>query len=465
MSDHHTAFVALPTWEYQSPELRRRGIEIDVGLLAETLVYYEKLLVYPGNRHEFASLVRWFAQRGLINELIALLRYGVLQIYDYAFLVQTFVDRGQFHLLNITDTVMSQPNSFWGRYIDNGILIKEFSSHLEFEQFQQAIDGKVIEVKVDDFGPTVENANADYFNPKRNALLTQLLLEDLYAEKGLGPPPEVEVSVRRSQSGSVELSWNFDAEAIAGSLGITGVDTRVSPGLAFLTLPLSAAANANRYLLSAMSQQSDLFLPQPISVPVGDKLYEASIGQTQVAIEEFQEEVEFPDLRLLVNGGEIEFQDVLLFRCKAGRFRKWLQDEADRDRSALLAYHKEVAVEVNFTRGLRKSLHLFGVLGGGSALGAAVGTQTSADPLVGGVVGAIVGSGLSYVSQLGEGLMADWKPVVFGNWYSARIAKIREANRAQERQLKPLGLDRAHSDADDRRLTKARKRSRRKRRR
>src|SRR5918999_3939982 len=76
VSDHSMAFVPIPTWEYQSPELHKRGIQIDIGLLAEALVYYDKLLVYPGNRHEFASFVRWFAQRGLINELIALLRDG-----------------------------------------------------------------------------------------------------------------------------------------------------------------------------------------------------------------------------------------------------------------------------------------------------------------------------------------------------------------------------------------------------
>lgn len=461
MSDHNLAFVPIPTWEYQSPELQKRGIQIDIGLLAEALVYYDKLLVYPGNRHEFASFVRWFIQRGQINELIALLQDGTIQIYDYAFLINPFVHEGQFHLMNITDEVMSQPNSFVRRYIDNGLLINEFSNHLKFDQFQKAIEGKVIEVKVDGFGPTVENATADYFNPKRNALLTQVFLDDSYALNGLVTPPEVEVSVRRrGQAGQVDVSWNFNVEAVAKALGIKGVDTRVSPGLALLTIPLSAAANANRYLLSAMKENSDLYLPQPISFAIGDKLYEASIGQTQVAIEELQEDVDFPDLRLLLNSGEVGFEDVLLFRRKGVKFRKWLQDEAERDRRAFFAYHKELAEEANFTRGARKSLRLFGVLGG-SALGTALGVAISSDPLVGGVTGSLIGTGLTYL--LGEGLMAGWKPVAFGNWYAARIAKIREANEARERLLTPLGLNQEQRRDEERRLKKVRKRKRRKR--
>lgn len=461
MSDHSTAFVPIPTWEYQSPELRKRGIQIDIGLLAEALVYYDKVLVYPGNRHEFASFVRWFAQRGQINELIALLADGTIQIYDYAFLVHAFVHEGQFQLMNITDEVMSQPNSFAGRYIDNGLLINEFSSHLEFDQFRKAIEGKTIEVKVDGFGPTVENATADYFNPKRNALLTQVFLNDSYALNGLGTPPEVEVLVRRQKlTGKVDVSWNFNVEAVARTLGIKGVDTRVSPGLALLTFPLSAAANANRYLLSAMKEHSDLYLPQPISFAIGDKLYEASIGQTQVAIEELEEDVDFPDLRLLLNRGEVGFQEVLLFRRKAVKFRKWLQDETARDRRAFFAYHKELAEEVNFTRGVRKSLRLFGALGG-SAVGTGLGVAISPDPLVGGVTGSLIGSGLTLL--LGEGLMSGWKPVAFGNWYAARIVKILEANEAREKLLRPLGLDQAQLRGEERRLANARKRNKRKR--
>lgn len=465
MSDHRTALVPISTWEYQSPELYQRGVQTDVGLLAEALVYYEKLLVYPGNPHEFASLVRWFVQRGLINNLLALLRDGTIQIYYYAFSVQVFMDGSPFSLLNITDEVMSKPNSFARRYVDNGILINEFPSHVEFDQFRKAIEGRIIEVKVEDFGPTVENANADYFNPKRNALLTQLFLDESYSLKRLGVPPEVEVGARLNQQGKLDLTWNFDIERVARDLGIRGVDGQASAGLVLLTIPLSAAANANRYLLSAMKQGSDLYLPQPISVAIGDKLYEASIGEIQSAVEELQEDVEFPDLRVLMNADEVGFEDVLLFRRKAGRFREWLQDEAERDRKAFLAYHKEVAVATNFSRGVRKSLRLFGLLGGSGAFGAVVGATISTNPVVGGVVGAVAGSGLTLLSQLGEGLMGGWKPVAFGDWYAKRIGKIREASDARETLSAPLGLNRTQRRAEERRLSKARKRNRRKRRR
>ena len=37
MSDHAKAFVPLGTWCYHSPELKHKGIDIDIGLLAESL--------------------------------------------------------------------------------------------------------------------------------------------------------------------------------------------------------------------------------------------------------------------------------------------------------------------------------------------------------------------------------------------------------------------------------------------
>ena len=103
----------------------------------------------------------------------------------------------------------------------------------------------------------------------------------------------------------------------------------------------------------------------------------------------------------------------LYLRKKAKKFRTWLQEESDRDRDAIIAYHNEVAKESGFTNVSRKALNLFGVLGG-AAIGASVG----------GPVGAVVGSGAGYVLDIASKLGADWKPVVFGNWYRDRIEKV-----------------------------------------
>jgi hypothetical protein len=77
----------------------------------------------------------------------------------------------------------------------------------------------------------------------------------------------------------------------------------------FRTLPLSVAGVANLYLRSAGKLKCDLFLPNPISQIIGNKLYEISDLEiskrdikTQNVIEDLKVEVEFPNLHPLVNG-------------------------------------------------------------------------------------------------------------------------------------------------------------------
>lgn len=201
MSDHTTALVPIATGQISSPELHEKSVAVDVGLFAEALVYYDRLLVQPGSPGQFGAFVRWFAQRGLLQELIALIRDDTVRIYDYAFLVNPMIDKGVFSLWNITDPVLNEPNSFARRLIDNGELVKEFPDHETFDEFKRALDGRVIEVKSDGFGPTVEGAVADFLTPERNALLTQVLLDELFALKGLGKAPTVRVTVERAGRG------------------------------------------------------------------------------------------------------------------------------------------------------------------------------------------------------------------------------------------------------------------------
>src|SRR3954469_18128679 len=46
-NDHTTAIVPLQCWTYESPLLRRDRTPIDVGLLAEALIYYGRILLVP----------------------------------------------------------------------------------------------------------------------------------------------------------------------------------------------------------------------------------------------------------------------------------------------------------------------------------------------------------------------------------------------------------------------------------
>jgi len=137
-------------------------------------------------------------------------------------------------------------------------------------------------------------------------------------------------------------------------------------------------------------------------------------------VEQLESEVEFPDLRALVNDGAVGLKEILELRKKGQRFRSWLQDESERDRNALIAYHEEVAREAGMIQAGRKALRLFGFLVG-SATGATIGAMKAGVP--GAVLGAASGKALEYLFDLAAKMHENWRPVVFGKWMKQRLGK------------------------------------------
>jgi hypothetical protein len=156
---------------------------------------------------------------------------------------------------------------------------------------------------------------------------------------------------------------------------------------------------------------------------IGDKLYETNqrLQKPQRVLSTLEVEVEFPSIRDLVNSDQVGWADLLRIRDRASRFRTWLQDEADRDRNALIAYHTEVGHETGLAKFGRRTLRLFGTVGP-AALGGAVGTAV-ADPLVGAVLGA-GGAAATYLTEIAAKLGTDWSPVVFGRWLDREIRRL-----------------------------------------
>ena len=62
MSDHTTALVPIEAWCFNSPEVRYKGNHIDVGLFAESLIYYDRILLNVGNPSQFAELIKWLVE-------------------------------------------------------------------------------------------------------------------------------------------------------------------------------------------------------------------------------------------------------------------------------------------------------------------------------------------------------------------------------------------------------------------
>jgi len=433
MSDHSIAFVPLGSSYLQSTDLLARNRPVDTGLLAEALVYYDRILLNVENPQQFSQLISWLIQQGLPADAISNLFYdGILQVCDFAFTTNPYTEfhgeTVQIHgLMHFQDQRMARPNSFHERYVEFEPMRKVFESNSQFETFAASLENRVIEIKADDVGaPPIDNAYHDFLRPDRSALMAQEFVNEIFRIKSLGPPPKIAVEVRGVGGGQFQVSWNIPLNLLPA----VEVNSNIK---AAVTIPLSTAVQANKYLWLANRIRCDLFLARPISTTVGDKLFEVaakapeSKARVQEIIKELELSVEFPDLRRYVNADIIDFTRVMEIRAKAKKFRDWLQSEADRDRDAIIAYHNEVAKSSGFRNVARRSLKVFGVLSG-AAVGASITANPAIGVAVGGIGAAVVEAGakeaVKYLWDLGADLGAEWRPVVFGKWYSKKISDL-----------------------------------------
>jgi len=422
MSDHSKALVPLESWCYNSPEISYRGGVLDFGLLAEALIYYDQVLINVLNQPQFAEFLRWFINRGKYSDLLALFNDKTIQVYDYAFISTAVEFDGTYNVLNIQDPIQEKPNTFEQRFLYHESVQNCFKHARDRIKLYKVLRNKVTEAKASEFGNTIENARKDYLEPQRSSLLIQSFIDEIYPLLNWGNPPEVIAKIEPLDEAKSKhrITWNIDikkiSEALGGNLPL------------HIGTPLTAAVHCNRFLWSAANLNCDLYLGRPMSTLVGDKLYESGyrIIKSRDIIDQLIVEVEFPDIRTLVNTGKINLDDILSFRKKAVKFRRWLQEERTHDRNAIIAYHNELAKETGWTKVGRKTLRLFGFLGavGGPFTGGLLGGNIAGIP--GPVLGSIAGKGVEYLLDLASKLNANWRPVIFGNWIRDRIEKTLE---------------------------------------
>ena len=115
----------------------------------------------------------------------------------------------------------------------------------------------------------------------------------------------------------------------------------------------------------------------------------------------------------------MDLQEILRIRKKAKRFRNWLQNESDRDRNAIIAYHNEVAKDAGIVSMGRKTLRMFGILGIPIATAFAIKTFPEATLITGSI-----SAGVKYLVDVASKIGENWRPVVFGNWVRDRIEKV-----------------------------------------
>lgn len=420
MSDHSLALVPIESWSYASPELKKDGRSVDIGLLAEALLYYDRIAFNVANEIQFTETIRWFWDCHHYPDLLALLSEGTLQFYEYAF-KSTPIGRGKFTVANIQTLIEAEPNSFEQRFLDHPSL-GEFLTHNFRDQLNKAFQGRVIEVKAKEYGLAINNALEDFQTPERAALLMQTLLNELWRLNGLGKPPQVRAEVHDFfQDGKPGVGINFypppDKLFRQAGIQLDDLDERF--------LFCMAAIQCNRFLWSSAQLGCDLFMPSPMGSLVGDKLDECgkTLIRNQNIIDSLQSEVEFPDIRQLVNNDQLSFRDVLKIRKKAVRFRNWLQAEGDRDRNAIIAYHHEIEEELGMATAVRKTLKLFGILGP-PFIGTVVGTTIPHE--FGTAIGGSVGAGVAFLTDMAAKIGEGWKPIVFGNWLREKTSEVKQ---------------------------------------
>lgn len=414
MSNHSKALVKLESWAYNSPEIKYHGNSIDIGLMAEALIYYDQILVNITNQPQLAEFINWFVKQKKYNDLLSLFEDETLKLYDYSFATAAFFDprSNSYTLANMQDPLQGEPNTFEQRFLYHESLDQCFKNATERKKLYKAVRGRVIEVKAKDFGLAIENAKEDFADPKRNELLLQSLVDEVYPRLGLGTPPKIEAKVEAADGKNI-VTYNIDFDKLKYLLG---TNLNFHKGT-----PLTGIAHCNRLIWSAVQERCDLYLGSPMASLVGDKLYEINSKKIKLKenIEQLHEEVEFPDIRKLVNEGRIGLSEILHIRKKARRFRDWLQNESDRDRNAIIAYHMETAKEAGIISFGRKSLRMFGILGVPFITAYVAQSHPNTD-----IASSVVGAGAAYILDAASKLGEDWKPVVFGNWVSERIKKL-----------------------------------------
>lgn len=397
-SSHTTALVPIENSAFAAPELLLRGRQLDIGLLAEALIYYDRVYFTLSNEPQFAGLVEWFVDRGLFGDLLALLSDGTLGVFHYAFFSGTIFNQctGLHSLANMQDEEQRARPTF-----DRALRHKSFLSVLpdaaRRAALEKALAGRVLEVKADAFGPAVEATRSDFGDKTRHEIALQALVDTWFPLAGIKGVPTVEATLTQHDD-YVRAHWNVDLAAL-----------QRLPRLGWHNGTLqSAMLVANKHTLAAALYGWDLFAATPSAQLVGNAIAAADARQTRVSgvLQELVSEVDFPDVRFLVNGGKISLREVLRLRAKGGQFRTWLQDEGERDRNALIRYHNEVARESGTRSTFRRMLRLFGY-----------GVGPAAEYFVPGGKGLLAGvAGTALADALVRRLESNWRPVVFGNW-------------------------------------------------
>lgn len=413
INKHTTVLVPLEVWSFSSPCLAKAKKHVDLGLLAESLIYYDQVLFNINTVEEFEELLEWFSSQGKLDLFFSLLRERTLRPFYYHFMTSAINNQGTFSIWNINTPQENNQSDFIRLIVYRSNLAK-FMNSRKRALLYKIIEENLINETAEGYDPPVENSRLALKQTERINLLTQAYVDHIFKNFQPGiKPPEIHSTILNSESDQFTINYNYDFKKLDELLGL--------PGYFRGEMPAIGEAHSNKLIWTSSKYGWDLYLGDVMSTVVGNKLFEVdqSTNKPQKVISKLTEKVEYPNIRELVNQGIIDIDLVMKVRSHSSKFRKWLQQESERDRDEIVAYHQEVTKTSGITKFTSSTLKLFGnLLQYGPPFYAAI----DPTPLTGVIVaGANIGG--SFAKSIGETIGKDWKPLVFGDWVIKEVSK------------------------------------------
>ena len=402
--------VPIETWQYQSPALAVSHDLVDVGLLAEALIYYDEVTVNLSTERQFEAFVLWFVGQGRFDELIALLEHGHIRIFHFAFMTAPIwiaeARRHEIWNLNAPPVTAGVPDFM--SLVAYRADLREVLNTRQRSRLLKASESVLTEVRAADYEVPVEDARKAMQDPDRVAALLQAFVDEVYPRFDR-VSPEVRCTAEQRDDGATMIHTNIDFKEVAViSGGRLSLDVHI---------PIAGEAISNRLLWTASGRGFDLFLGDVMATVLGNRLRVADerIVKTQQLLENLHVQVDFPDVRALVNARKLDLDFVLSARRHGERFRTWLQQESERDRDALIAYHHEVGRAVGWRGVAASALKVFGYITRVGGYGTALAASAHSQPALG-VAGTAAAGASELITSVSRRIAEEWRPVIFGDW-------------------------------------------------
>lgn len=363
------------------------GDPIDLGFLAECLLFYKKVRVIA-SAGIFPYLVRCCGP----DELLELFEMGVLEIeyFDNMTGVATVQSNiGPLHELKVLHTQSMRYPQVSRKLFDELAGASGKGANKMFRSFERFVERSVYTTDM------LQESHADVVDSAYVQVAVGSLLP-LLAPKYSVPQPFLFRVGPVLKGGTYKVTSNIDFAEVNRSIG---VDAAVSEASL-----LGHVADTRRDLIVGSRLQSEFAVAPEHALVASHKFAEilSAAGRSTKMAEMFQENVvdDVPSIREVVNSGKKNFRDVASLVRQAEKFKDWLQRQGSTE-DLRDSYCKEVA-HLDWADKLPPKSLRFLIM---TAAGLAVGAVTS--PVVGAVATTALSAGDAFLL---DKLLKGWKP-------------------------------------------------------